>query len=325
MTTSATETGIACDLDLTRRQGFRLKIGRNSVEIAVQDRRGRVRYASFLLEQSVQAADTRNSLPVLAASGERYALVVGVARYRTAAAGLKNLAFADRDAAALRDFLTSPAGGYKSQNVVLLMNEDATLEGIRAALAEMATRATRDDMAVVYLSGEGVADPDDLRRHYLLAHDSRADALAETALLFSEIEDFFGRALKARTAVTFLDVARSNVLPRATPGVNNLVHQYLSRYASGDSRAVLAAADVGESSWDSESTNDGRSVFARYVLQGLHGEADPNRDGTVTFGELKAYVRDQVRKATGGQQSPVGTLGDSDALALAGLRARPAK
>src|SRR5262245_28594202 len=54
MTTSATATGVNCDLNLTQRQGFRLRPGRNSVEVAVQDLRGRVWYASFLLEVSAQ-------------------------------------------------------------------------------------------------------------------------------------------------------------------------------------------------------------------------------------------------------------------------------
>lgn len=322
MTTSATATGINCDFDLTRRQGFRLKPGRNSVEIAVQDLRGRLRYASFLLDMSAQAAETRAAAAVAESTGERYAVVLGIARYRSATAGVRNLAFSDRDASGFRDFLVSPEGGYPADHVALLLNEDATLARIREAIANVSSRATPDDLVTVFVSGHGVTDPDDPRKNYLLAHDSRPGELAETAIPFAELEDFYGRMLKAKTAITFLDVAHANALARAVPGANTLVHQYLMRYAGGGSRGVLAAADVGQSAFETQADGEQRSVFARFVLQGLRAGADPNRDGTVTFGELKTYVREQVRGATGGQQSPTGTLGDGDAVALAGLRAR---
>lgn len=324
MTTSATLDGINCEFDLARRQGFRFRSGRNSVEIAVEDLRGRFRYASFLLEASPPAADTRGALPIVAPTGDRHALILGIARYRAAAAGVKNLPFVDYDAAAMREFLVSAEGGYRAEHVQLVLNEDATLTRIRQALADTAARVGPDDLVTVYLAGHGVADPDDPRRNYLLAHDSRPDALAESALPFAELEDFFGRALKAKSVVTIVDVAHAGALARATPGANNLLNQYVSRYAAGGARVALAAADVGQSNWESDSAS-GRSVFARFLVQGLRSDADANRDGTVTFGELKTYVRDQVRRATGGQQSPVGSQNEGDALALAGLRARVSK
>lgn len=271
---------------------------------------------------SAQTAETRAAAPVAESSGERYAVVLGIARYRSATAGVRNLAFSDRDASGFRDFLVSPEGGYPADHVALLLNEDATLARIREAIANLSSRATPDDLVTVFVSGHGVTDPDDPRKNYLLAHDSRPGELSETAIPLAELEDFYGRMLKAKTAITFLDVAHANALARAVPGANTLVHQYLMRYASGGSRGVLAAADVGQTAFEAQAEGEPRSVFARFVLQGLRAGADPNRDGTVTFGELKTYVREQVRGATGGQQSPIGTLGDGDAVALAGLRAR---
>ncbi|MBI5673673.1 MAG: hypothetical protein HZC50_10640 [Nitrospirae bacterium] len=35
-------------------------------------------------------------------------------------------------------------------------------------------------------------------------------------------------------------------------------------------------------------------LFTYYLLKGLRGEADTNRNGTVTFGELAGYVRQKV-------------------------------
>ena len=324
MTTSATATGVNCDLNLTQRQGFRLRPGRNSVEIAVQDPRGRLWYASFLLEVSAQSPEPVTVAPAEVPKGERYGLVLGVSEYRPGS-GINNLRAADRDANAIRDFLVSPAGGFQTDHIELLRNQDAKLADLRTALATIASRATPEDLVLISLSGHAVTDPDDPRKQYLLAHDSRIDDLAGTALPFTEIEDFYGRALKAKTVITFLDVAHSRAVDRAAPAANTLVHQYLTRYATTKDRSVLAAADVGESSWESDATTDGPSVFGRFLVRGLRGDADPNRDGTITFGELKKYVRDEVRQTTGGMQTPTATQNDADVTAMSGLRARVRK
>jgi hypothetical protein len=324
MTTSATATGVNCDLNLTQRQGFRLRPGRNSVEIAVDDARGRLWYASFLLEMSAQSQQLVALAPAEAPTGERYALVLGISEYRSGS-GINNLRAADRDAAAVRDFLVSPAGGFQADHVQLLRNQDAKLVDVRTALGTIASRATAEALVFIYLSGHAVSDPDDPRKQYLLAHDSRTGELAGTALPFTEIEDFYGRALKAKTVITFVDVARPNAVDQAAPGPNTLVHQYLMRYASGKGRSVLAAADVGESSWESDATAADPSVFGRLLLRGLRGDADSNRDGTVTFGELKRFVRDEVSRSSGGLQNPTATQNDADAMAISGLGARVKK
>ncbi len=55
---------------------------------------------------------------------------------------------------------------------------------------------------------------------------------------------------------------------------------------------VLSACDVGERSWASDVWR--RTVFGHYVLQGLAGDADAGRDGSVSAQELIDYVREKV-------------------------------
>jgi hypothetical protein len=54
----------------------------------------------------------------------------------------------------------------------------------------------------------------------------------------------------------------------------------------------------------------------------LHGEADYNKDGTVTAGELFAYIHDSVDKATDGNQSPMALPGLAEHLPLSGVGLR---
>jgi hypothetical protein len=323
MTTRSTATGMVCEFDLTRRDGFRLRPGRNSIEITLQDVRGRLHYASFLLETSGDPGRTSPAAPVISAPGQKFAVVIGIARHRFADAGITNLKFADRDATQLRDFLLSPEGGsFRRENVVLLLNEDATAERIRNALSDSLAGAGADDFVLVYFSGHGIYDPADPRRYYLMAYDTRPDGLAETGLAVGVLEDLFGRALKTPWSVALFDAARVGSLPRGPAGSNNLVHQYLVRYTSDRGRSALSAANIGETSWETDTLGGGHGAFTHFLLRGLRGEADRDRDGTVTVREAREYVADQVRRATGGQQNPFGPENAGDGLALAGLGSR---
>ena len=52
----------------------------------------------------------------------------------------------------------------------------------------------------------------------------------------------------------------------------------------------------------------GHGVFTYYLVQGLQGAADLNRDGIVTLQELYEYVEQQVTRKSrmvGGNQHPV--------------------
>jgi uncharacterized caspase-like protein len=46
-------------------------------------------------------------------------------------------------------------------------------------------------------------------------------------------------------------------------------------------------------------------VFTYYLLEGLRGAADTDRDGTITVEEAYRYVSEKVPRATGQEQHPV--------------------
>ena len=326
MTTLSTADGIVCRFDLSRLGGFKLKPGRNSVEIAFYDRWKRLSYASFLLQVAKRPQDVPNFRPVAPErlAAEKYAVIVGVAKYKNSGDGLPNLRFADRDATSLYDFLLSPQGGsFKKENVKLLINEDATAQNVRSALFTFLTKPREQDMVVLYFAGHGSPDPHDRRNLYLLTYDTQLDDMGGTAFPMWQLQDVFVRVIKARRVVTFTDSCHSygvsGQLYGGSEKSNNLINQYLAAYAASADRAVITASDVSELSAESEKWGGGHGVFTHFVLQGLEGEGDYNHDGTVTAGELFQYVRTQVQKATDNEQTPIAMPGLAEALPLAGL------
>jgi uncharacterized caspase-like protein len=140
-----------------------------------------------------------------------------------------------------------------------------------------------------------------------------------------QLQDVFTRVLKAKRVVTFADTCHSygfsGEQARGKKS-NNLVNQYLVRFANDADRAVITASDISQLSYESDKWGGGHGVFTFFLLKGLHGEADFNKDGTVTAGELFSYIHDNVDKATGGNQSPMALPGLAERLPLSGIALR---
>jgi hypothetical protein len=327
MTTTALADGILCKLDLGHREGFRLRKGRNSVEVSFTDSMQRVHYASFLLQTQDNAVPDRKKISITPdrPSVAKYAVVVGIARYSDTAGGITSLQFADRDAQDFRDFLLSPDGGsFPKDNVRVLLNEDATAQNVRSALFTFLTKAQPQDEVVLYIAGHGAPDPNDPRNLYLLTYDTKLDDMGGTAFPMWQLQDVFTRVLKAKRVVTFADTCHSYGFSGERRGKksNNLVNQYVAKAANDSDRAVITASDISQLSYESDKWGGGHGVFTFFLLKGLRGEADANKDGTVTAGELFAFIHDNVDKATAGNQSPMALPGLAERLPLSGVGLR---
>ncbi len=333
MKSASTLDGITLNVDLTGAGGFPMQPGRNSVELEYQDSYGRPKYFNFLLDfsggrsgglQSRGFETIPTKTPPEKRAGRLFAVVIGISHYakRDAGGQINDLQYADRDAQSMLEFLKSPAGGgVTDEDSLLLLNQDATTEGVRHALFTFLTKPQEQDTVVIYIAGHGAPDPLDPRNLYLLTADAKPDDMGGTAFPMWQLQDVFERVLKAKRVMTFADTCHSYGFSGARAGAgqrraNNLVNQYLQRYASRGQRAVITASDISESSFEDAKWGDGHGVFTYYLLRGLRGEADANHDGVVTAGELFAYLQQSVRQATAGKQNPRALVGISSGLTV---------
>lgn len=340
MKSTSTEDGMDLNVDLTQAGGFPMRAGRNSVELEYQDRYGRPKYYNFLLDFGGEGG--RAGAPGLASrgfeaiptktpperrAGKLFAVVIGISHYIKSDNGgqINDLQFADRDAQSVFDFLKSPAGGnLADSDSLLLLNDQATTEQVRHALFTFLTKPQEQDTVVIYIAGHGAPDPLDPRNLYLLTADAKPDDMGGTAFPMWQLQDVFERVLKAKRVITFADTCHSYGFSGGRAGANqrhanNLVNQYLQRYASKGQRAVITASDFSESSFEDAKWGDGHGVFTYYLVRGLKGEADRNHDGIVTAGEIFAYLEESVRQATDGKQNPRAMVGLSSGLTVSNV------
>ena len=332
MKSTSNMDGITLNVDLTGAGGFPMQPGRNSVELAYQDQFGRNKYYNFLLDfgnMSTPMGRGFETIPTKTApekrAGKLFAVVIGISHYSKGEGQINDLRYADRDAQSMLDFLKTPAGGGLSdEDSLVLLNEEATTQSVRHALFTFLTKPQEQDTVVIYIAGHGAPDPLDPRNLYLITADTKPDDMGGTGFPMWQIQDVFDRVLKAKRVLTFADTCHSYGFSGARAGTgqkrtNNLINQYLQRYASKGQRAVITASDISESSFEDAKWGDGHGVFTYYLLQGLKGAADRNHDGVVTAGELFAYLQQSVREATDGKQNPRAVVGIASGLTVSNV------
>jgi tetratricopeptide (TPR) repeat protein/uncharacterized caspase-like protein len=255
--------------------------------------------------------------------GNLWAVVIGVSRYKNLPPKAQ-LEFAHRDAESFANFLRSPnGGGFPSSHLTLLTNQAATLSAVRSAIGTTLPRSVEpDDVVVIYFAGHGVVEGE--RDGYLLAHDSDPQNLYATGLQLSELNRIITERLKARTVILIADACHSGQLGLTSRGMADdiLVNRYLEEIGnSGKGVFRLLASRQDQRSYEGKTWGGGHGVFTWFLLKGLGGDADRDKDGVVRVGELLDFLSETVPKATQSLQHPR-AAGDIDPrLAMAVLSA----
>ena len=241
--------------------------------------------------------------------GKRYAIVVGVSKYRDAR--IPALQYADRDAKSMYDFLRSERaglGGVPSENIRVLLNQEATYLNIRKALFQFLKVPTEDDVVYVYFAGHGTPDPDRPENLYLLPYDADQDNISATAVPMSDVQ----KAIKdvyARHVVMMVDACHSAGVggnaTRSVTSLNEINNAFLDRLeASTGGHVTFTASEAKQQSQEDARWGGGHGVFTYFMLEGLKGAADMNRDQIVSLGEMMEFTRDRVRRETVNAQIP---------------------
>jgi hypothetical protein len=227
-----------------------------------------------------------------------HALVIGVANYPQA----RRLPEAVlNDARDLHALLTDPATcGYPSANVALLLDGEATGDGIHAALADLTTRTGPDDTAVVFFSGHGAHNPaGGDEQQYILPYDCALSDLAGTAISGDEMTAMLRNVQAGRLLVLF-DSCHSGgaaepkgqakeLPPQLKQGLSEDYYQGL---AQGRGRVVIASSRSDEESVVLRGMNN--SLFTHYLLDALRGQARTLGDGYVRVFDVFRHVADHV-------------------------------
>ena len=273
----------------------------------------RVRAAASETDE-LTARDAGEEPPPRARSpvGDRWAVVVGISDY---ADDRLTLRYAHRDAQALYDFLLTPAagGGFSPANISLLLDKDATKNGLAKAFRSFLAQSKEDDLVLIYIACHGAPDAAAARQPlYVLTHETDLDDIAGTALPMHEIDWSLKNYVLASRVVILADTCHSEGMATGERGALGAaaLNSYLDQLSeTKPGVAYLASARENQRSYEDEKWGEGHGAFTWFLLEGMRGAADGwggrPRDNIVTLDELAAYVSDQVFKETSRRQRPV--------------------
>lgn len=237
---------------------------------------------------------------------ELYVLAVGVSKY---AEERQSLQYADADAVSMAAALQGLKGRpFQDVHTRVLTNEKATRSAILTEMKSFLGQASRDDVALITVSGHGARDAS-TGSFYFMTYESTPSTLIANGLLMST----FNEAQKVLSqnvskVVLIIDTCHSGAMQVGSKaaGGGEDVGQAL-RIAEGT--YMLASSKGNELSEESakyrlEGESGGHGAFTYAILKGLRGEADDNANGVITVAELFSYVANSVPKITEGKQHP---------------------
>lgn len=238
--------------------------------------------------------------------GRQWAVVIGISNYKNLRPE-EQLRFAHRDAEDLAAFLRSPnGGGFPSTQIKVLLNEQATIASVRTALGTWLPRSAEpNDVVYIFFAGHGVVEAGG--DGYLLATDSDPQNLYATALPITELDRIISERLRSRVAVVIADACHSGKIGLASRGVAEqvMINRYLDEVGkSGAGNFRLLASRADERSYEDPRWGGGHGVFTHFLLEGLKGQADRDKDSVVRAGELLDYLSQVVPEQTSALQHP---------------------
>lgn len=148
--------------------------------------------------------------------GRKWALVVGISEFADPA--VPPLNFPDHDAEAFATVLKDPAiGRFAPENVVLLLNEEATTRRLKMELDHLARISRPEDLFLFYISTHAVPGQLDAAGDaYLVLHDTEKLNLYATGLPMRELVDALSHRIRARSIVSFLDACNTGQILKRT-------------------------------------------------------------------------------------------------------------
>lgn len=232
-----------------------------------------------------------------ATSGIIRAVIVGISDYEDPA--IRDLRFAHRDAEIFAEYLRSSAGGkVPEKNIRLLTNKQATLSAIDDALNWLRDESGAGDMAIIYFSGHGDVEKQTLwQLGYLLTYNTWGNNYRNRAERIEDLNDIVISlsTVKNSKVIVILDACRSGKLASAANRGTVLTAEQMGKRVANEVRIMSCQPD--QLSLEEPDFGGGRGIFSYYLVNGLKGLADEEKDQQVTLVEMEEYLKSNVRKA----------------------------
>ena len=246
-------------------------------------------------------------------NSNKVALIIGIENYSSN----PKATYANFDAKFFYQYAVN-IFGVKNENIKLLVDEEANLVSSLGALNKWLPSKIKENHTelIIYFAGHGLSDPSG-KELYLIPQDGDSDLLERTAISRNEIFDIV-KKLKPKKVIVFFDTCYSGIsrdeetlMADARP-----LRIIANEQDVPENFIIFSASQLDQISSGLKEAKHG--IFSYYLMKGLEGNADINKDKKITNGELLAYMDENVSKKAselGREQNP-SLVGDPDKVLI---------
>jgi WD40 repeat protein len=310
---------------LNKEVRIELSGGRNKVQVSVLNTKG----AESLRKTFEITCTAQYAKPSL------YVVAIGVSDYQDKNMSLR---YASKDASDLVKLLSQQKSTFNEVKTLKICDKEATKENI-ARVSDFLKNTTVDDEVCLFVAGHGLLD--EKMDWYFATYDTDFNNPSLRAVAYESLEGLLD-GIPARKKLLLMDACHSGevdaddtkILAETTANTNagnittrgfksiktgtkksttktelglknsfELMQELFSNLQKGSGAVVISSAGGAEYALESSEWNNG--VFTYSLLEGIKtGNADVNKDKTITVSELREYVIQKVHKLTQGKQTP---------------------
>ena len=253
---------------------------------------------------SVAIVDVEKKIPKGEKNPNAYAVVFGIEQYKN----VSSVTYARRDAYWMREYFAKTLG-VPEENIYYKTDVDAGKAEFDKVFSQGGWLDKRigDGRSDLYIYYAGHGAPDfNSRTAFLIPYDGDPNYASQTGYSVDKMTANLSQ-LEARSVTVFLDACFSGanreneiLLAGARPvflDVNTAVAANVTLFSAASGNQI-------SSSWAEKQ----HGIFSYWLMKGMQGSADANRDKIITVEELGGFIRNNVSKTAGKldrEQTPV--------------------
>jgi hypothetical protein len=266
----------------------------STFEIIAKDTSGNIARKSIAVRRPIASSTAKyaNLNPTAIKqypSNDSVAIIIGISNYKRA----PKAEFSNEDARDFYDYAIR-ALGIRPENIKLLIDEQAEdieiLNTLQSWLPAKVSKSKSD--VYVFYSGHGLPS-DDGKSLYFLPFGSDRQFLDRTAISQQIMVSALQKA-RARSVTMFIDACYSGQSRTGETLLANARPLSIKPLTAGFPQEFTVFTASAPDQIASSSTDLKHGIFSYFLMKGMEGDADENKDGKITVAELQVYIEEMV-------------------------------
>ena len=229
----------------------------------------------------------------------KWAVIIGINDYEN----LNPLQYAVEDAKSIKTLLTTQYG-FLDQNIIYLIDENASKINIENAFYTLVEKSKPNDAVIFFFAGHGTTKKQtggDGDLGYLIPIDGDPEYLTRSAISMSAIK-IFSDQIPAKSILFLIDACYGG-LAAVGQYRSDTNFDFIKNLTADPSRQIITAGKANE--MVVENSKWGHSAFTKVLIDGLMlSKADNDQDGIIMVTQLYSYIMEKVGRLTDGRQTP---------------------